>query len=105
MTWCPRTCQKRRLLRPHRSPRRSGAMSRARAAAGASTSTATAGVNTRALRICSSPTQTNARWFAFSAARVHERVLAWLAEERIEGATEAGAGIRPLDDREQEQGR
>ena len=42
-------------------------------------------------------------WFAFSAARVHERVLAWLAKEGIEGVTEAGAGIRPLDDCEQEE--
>jgi hypothetical protein len=44
------------------------------------------------------------RWFAFSAARVHERMLAWLADEGIEGTTEAGADIGPLDDREQEQG-
>jgi len=43
------------------------------------------------------------RWFAFSAARVHERVLAWLTEEGIEGVTEAGAGIRPLDHCEQEE--
>ena len=33
------------------------------------------------------------RWFAFSAARVHERVLAWLAEKGIAGVTEAGADI------------
>jgi len=44
------------------------------------------------------------RWFAFSAARVHERVLAWLAEEGIEVVAEAGTDIRPLDDREQEEG-
>jgi hypothetical protein len=43
------------------------------------------------------------RWFAFSAARVRERVLVWLAEERIEVVTEAGEARRPLADREQEQ--
>jgi hypothetical protein len=39
------------------------------------------------------------RWFAFSAARV----LAWLAEERIEVVTESGDDIQPLGDREQEE--
>jgi hypothetical protein len=43
------------------------------------------------------------RWFAFSTARVRERVLAWLAEEGIEVVTEAYEDVGPLVDREQEE--
>jgi elongation factor P hydroxylase len=42
------------------------------------------------------------RWFAFSQARVRERVLAWLAEEGLAVATEASEDNRPQADREQE---
>ena len=43
------------------------------------------------------------RWFAFSAARVQERLLAWLSEEGIEVVTEASEASRLPVDREQEE--
>ncbi len=42
------------------------------------------------------------RWFAFSTARLRERMLAWLEEEGIEVVTKAREDVKPLIDREEE---